>query len=110
MSVPSKRKPWLPLLVLWLCASCGGHIPSSSPGLAAREGYVGAGGGVRLLYRVVGAGRDTVVVLHGGAGGRLFQRRDLDALLAAIAAMPDRRVNDWARYGGTAPSADSLSR
>jgi imidazolonepropionase-like amidohydrolase len=28
---------------------------------------------------------------------RLFQRRDLDALLAAIAAMPDRRVNDWVR-------------
>jgi hypothetical protein len=45
MSVPSKRKPWLPLLVLWLCASCGAHIPSSSPGLAAREGYVDAGGG-----------------------------------------------------------------
>jgi hypothetical protein len=29
--------------------------------------------------------------------GKLFQRRDLDALLAAIAAMPDRRVNDWVR-------------
>ena len=28
---------------------------------------------------------------------RLFQRRDLDALLAAIAAMPDRRANDWVR-------------
>lgn len=30
-------------------------------------------------------------------GGRLFQRRDLDALLAAVAAMPDQRVNDWVR-------------
>ena len=29
--------------------------------------------------------------------GRLFQRRDLDALLATVAAMPDRRVNDWVR-------------
>ena len=29
--------------------------------------------------------------------GQLFQRRDLDALLAAIAAMPDQRVNDWVR-------------
>ena len=29
--------------------------------------------------------------------GRLFQRRDLDALLARVAAMPDRRVNDWVR-------------
>ena len=29
--------------------------------------------------------------------GRLFQRRDLDALLEAVAAMPDQRVNDWVR-------------
>jgi imidazolonepropionase-like amidohydrolase len=29
--------------------------------------------------------------------GRVFQRRDLDALLAAAGAMPDRRVNDWVR-------------
>jgi imidazolonepropionase-like amidohydrolase len=31
------------------------------------------------------------------ARGRLFQRRDLDALLEAVAAMPDQRVNDWVR-------------
>ena len=29
--------------------------------------------------------------------GRLFQRDDLDALLAAVATMPDLRVNDWVR-------------
>ena len=29
--------------------------------------------------------------------GRVFQRRDLDDLLAAVAAMPDQRVNDWVR-------------
>jgi len=29
--------------------------------------------------------------------GRLFQRQALDALLAAVAAAPDRRVNDWVR-------------
>jgi imidazolonepropionase-like amidohydrolase len=29
--------------------------------------------------------------------GQLFQRKDLDALLAAVAAMPDLRVNDWVR-------------
>jgi proline iminopeptidase len=33
-----------------------------------REGYIDAGGGVRLFYRIVGSGRDTVVVLHGGPG------------------------------------------
>jgi len=29
--------------------------------------------------------------------GRLFRRGDLDALLAAVKAMPDRLVNDWIR-------------
>jgi len=29
--------------------------------------------------------------------GKLHQRRELDALLAAIRAMPDLRVNDWVR-------------
>ena len=30
-------------------------------------------------------------------GGRLFARKDLDALLASVATMPDLRVNDWVR-------------
>ncbi len=29
--------------------------------------------------------------------GRLLQRKDLDALLASVATMPDQRVNDWVR-------------
>lgn len=29
--------------------------------------------------------------------GRLFRRSDLEALLAAVATMPDHRVNDWVR-------------
>jgi imidazolonepropionase-like amidohydrolase len=29
--------------------------------------------------------------------GRRFQRDDLEGLLAAVAAMPDQRVNDWRR-------------
>ncbi|HEU4996961.1 MAG TPA: amidohydrolase family protein [Gemmatimonadaceae bacterium] len=29
--------------------------------------------------------------------GTLYQRKDLDGLLAAVAAMPDLRVNDWVR-------------
>lgn len=29
--------------------------------------------------------------------GQLFRRRDLEALLASVAAMPDRRSNDWVR-------------
>jgi proline iminopeptidase len=33
-----------------------------------REGFVDAEGGVRLFYRTVGSGGDTVVVIHGGPG------------------------------------------
>jgi len=29
--------------------------------------------------------------------GRLFQRKELDALLASVGKMPDLRVNDWVR-------------
>ncbi|HEX9580221.1 MAG TPA: hypothetical protein VF970_03870 [Gemmatimonadales bacterium] len=29
--------------------------------------------------------------------GRLYDRRDLDALLQAVRSMPDQRVNDWVR-------------
>jgi hypothetical protein len=35
------------------------------------EGYVDAGGGVRLFYRLVGTGRDTLVIIHGGAGRKV---------------------------------------
>lgn len=35
---------------------------------AVSEGYVDAGDSVRLFYRLVGAGPDTVIVLHGGPG------------------------------------------
>lgn len=41
---------------------------ASSPERQAREGYVDAGGGVRLFYRVVGQGADTTIMLHGGPG------------------------------------------
>jgi len=37
--------------------------------------------------------RISAVVLR----GKLLRRSDLDALLAAVAAMPDRRANDWVR-------------
>jgi proline iminopeptidase len=34
----------------------------------ATEGYVDAGSGVRLFYRLLGTGRDTLVIVHGGPG------------------------------------------
>jgi imidazolonepropionase-like amidohydrolase len=45
------------------------------------------------LDNITNTRRIAAVVLR----GRLFQRTDLDALLAAVAAMPDQRVNDWVR-------------
>jgi proline iminopeptidase len=40
-----------------------------APGAAPpREGYVRTADGVRLFYRVVGAGRETLVAVHGGPG------------------------------------------
>jgi proline iminopeptidase len=33
-----------------------------------QEGHVNAGGGVRLFFRLLGSGPDTVVVIHGGPG------------------------------------------
>jgi hypothetical protein len=33
-----------------------------------QEGYVDGGGDVRLFYRLLGAGPDTLVVIHGGPG------------------------------------------
>jgi pimeloyl-ACP methyl ester carboxylesterase len=42
--------------------SCGnGDLP--------REGFFTGNGGIQIFYKVVGAGSDTVVAIHGGPGG-----------------------------------------
>jgi proline iminopeptidase len=48
------------LAIVWVLLAAGD--------MAAQEGYVDAGNGVRLYYRMFGAGPDTLVVLHGGPG------------------------------------------
>ena len=45
------------------------------------------------LADITNTRRISAVVLR----GQLLQRRGLDALLTAVAAMPDRRANDWVR-------------
>ena len=65
------------LPVALTCLSLSASIPRG------HEGYVDAGGGVRLFYRTMGAGRDTIVVLHGGPG---FSMDYLAADLAPLAA------------------------
>ena len=58
----ARRSAWALLLLLG----------SSTGPLAAQtrytEGFVDAGKGVRLFYRLVGTGRDTLVIVHGGPG------------------------------------------
>jgi proline iminopeptidase len=57
-------------LCFLLLSGCHGAGPTlvPKPGPELQEGYVEAGGGVRLFYRLVGAKPDTVIVLHGGPG------------------------------------------
>lgn len=52
-------------IVLVVSASAPRNSVAPPP---VREGYVDAGRGVRLFYRLVGRSRDTVVVIHGGPG------------------------------------------
>src|SRR5215203_1947887 len=53
---------------------------------AVREGMLDGAGGVRLFYRVVGRGGDTLVVVHGGPGG------DMENLAPDLAPLADRHV------------------
>jgi hypothetical protein len=54
------------LLFLLVLVACQGPLAKTATDRGP-EGYVDAGGGVRLCYRLLGAGPDTVVVVHGGA-------------------------------------------
>jgi proline iminopeptidase len=71
----SVLKVALPLVFPMLCAQF------SRAAAQAREGFVDAGAGVRLFYRLVGTGRDTIVVLHGGPGFSMdYLAADLEPL------------------------------
>jgi imidazolonepropionase-like amidohydrolase len=74
--------------------------PTEWLGLADSVGTIAPGKAADLvlldanpLDDITNTRRICAVVLR----GRLFRRNDLDALLAAVAAMPDQRVNDWVR-------------
>jgi proline iminopeptidase len=75
----------LPLLLLSLEAGCHAVDPSHAPAAraepTAREGVISAPDGVRLYYRAVGTGRDTLIVVHGGPGFTMeYLARDLEPL------------------------------
>jgi len=67
------------LVIPIVLASCTGNQKPVTPD--AREGYIESTGRVRLFYRVAGAGRDTIVVLHGGPGYSMaYLAPDIEAL------------------------------
>ncbi len=69
MTFPYRVPPALCLLLLTSChATSAGPTPVTKAEAQQHEGYVQAGGGVKLFYRLVGTEPDTVIVLHGGPG------------------------------------------
>lgn len=61
------------VLLAGFLAACGGASGAARlPTIAARppvsEGHLDAGRGVRLGYRIVGSGPDTLIIIHGGPG------------------------------------------
>lgn len=74
----------LPVALLFALALCARSSPPAEPRRpTAREGFIEAGNGVRLFYRMTGSGGDTLVVLHGGPGFTLdYLAPDLEPLAA----------------------------
>lgn len=69
------------LILLQLNAHPGVLAGQAAP--QSKEGYVEAGDGVRIFYRLVGSGPDTLVVIHGGPGlSHDYFGHELDGLTA----------------------------
>lgn len=82
------------LVVLLLAAACRRAVPTTTTTiLPLRERSLAADSGVRIFYRLVGAGADTLVFIHGGPGGNSAQiHRDLPWLsVGHVAVYYDQR-------------------
>jgi proline iminopeptidase len=75
------------LCVLLAQFGCSASKSTTSPLPNASEGYVEASGGVRLFYRLLGSGPDTLVMIHGGPGFTMDYFLDDLAPLAAHHAL-----------------------
>lgn len=94
-----------------LIAATGCFSPDSTPGaepdrLARQDGYVASSDSVRLFYRMVGSGPDTVIVLHGGPG---FTMDYLFADLEPLATGHTLLFYDQRGAGGSSLIADSTA-
>jgi proline iminopeptidase len=74
------------LFVLWVQFGCIASKRTLSPLPNTKEGYVEAGD-VRLFYRLLGAGPDTLLMIHGGPGFTMDYFLDDLAPLAAHHAL-----------------------
>lgn len=91
-----------PLVLVAFLSSCATRPPEAGPAIAARpqvnEGHLDAGNGVRIAYRIVGTGRDTLIVIHGGPG------LTLDYLAADFEPLARRRALVFYDQRGTGRS------
>jgi proline iminopeptidase len=105
-----ERTSWAALLIfsalLTGFGSSRATSQSSKTPLSQREGYVDAGAGVRLFYRVLGAAPDTIIVLHGGPGLSLAYLADD---LAPLAARHTLVLYDQRGAGHSTLVADSVA-
>jgi proline iminopeptidase len=99
----SARRLSAAALAVVLTACAGAARPAAAP--APREGWVAAEGGVRLYWRTLGSGPDTVIVLHGGPGlGMGTVLPDLGPLAAGRTLL----FYDQAGAGRSGPVDDTL--
>jgi proline iminopeptidase len=97
------------LFLLWVLSVQSGctvtqRTPSPLP--QAKEGYVEAGNGVKLFYRLLGSGPDTLIMIHGGPG--LTMDYFLDDL-APLAAHHTLLFYDQRGTGRSTLVSDSMS-
>ena len=85
----ARRSAPIALLIVLMLPQIGCDAPvppdpaTGDAALAVREGYVDAGGGVRVYYRMVGDDPGPLVVLHGGPGFNMeYFAEDLRSLAA----------------------------
>ena len=71
---------------------------STTPARPPREGFVTSSDSVRLYYRVVGAGSDTLIAVHGGPGV------DLESIAADFAPLTARHTVIYYDQRGTGRS------
>ena len=74
------------VLCVVLIAACTAQASRTPAVMPVREGYLETPDSLRLFYRIVGHGRDTLIAVHGGPGV------DLESIAADFAPLAARHV------------------